>query len=130
MMQTHPIDLIRDQLALAAFRFGQGLMGLATALALIGLMWAASLRPAVAAGPEPGATFTATAGAAGHLGVAALRLDGSVMAQTGVLATSASVCRLEFDLASEAPLATTCGPVPVMVMVPVMVPVMVLPLTN
>jgi len=119
MMQTHPIDLIREQLALAAFRFGQGLMGVATVLALIGVMWAASLRPADAAGPDAGPGFTATAQAVGHLGVASLRLDGSVLAQTGVLATSASVCRLEIDPEAAAPLAATCAPLPVLVPVPV-----------
>ena len=111
MMQTHPIDLIREQLALAAFRFGQGLIGLTTALALIGLMWAASLRPADAAGPTVGFNVTVSATSVGHMGVTPLRLDGSVLAQTGTLATSASVCRLELDPASEAPLAATCAPV-------------------
>jgi len=113
MMQTHPIDLIREQLSLAAFRFGQGLIGLTTALALIGLMWAASLRPADAAGPTLGSNFTARATAVGHMGVTPLRLHGSVLAQTGALAASTSVCRLELDPALEAPLAATCAPVPV-----------------
>lgn len=109
MMQTHPIDLVREQLALAAFRFGQGLIGLVTALSLVGLMWVSSLAPADAAGPVPGPEFSAKA--EGHLGVAALRAEGMAAAQTGVLATSSGVCRLVFDLESEAPLDATCVPV-------------------
>lgn len=120
MMQTHPIDLIREQLALVSFRFGQGLMGLATALALIGLMWVSSLRPADAAGPQLGPDFSASAPdfsasatVEGHLGVAALRLNGAGLAQAGAVAASASVCRLEIDLQSEAPLAADCDSGPV-----------------
>lgn len=113
MMQTHPIDLIREQLALVSFRFGQGLMGLATALALIGLMWVSSLRPADAAGPQLGPDFSASATVEGHLGVAALRLNGAGLAQAGAVAASASVCRLEIDLQSEAPLAADCDSGPV-----------------
>ena len=112
MMQTHPIDLIREQLALVSLRLGQGLIGLATALALIGVMWASTLGQAAAAGPTLAPTITATATAGGHLGVAALRLDGSVLAQTGALATSESVCRLELDPETDAPFAATCAPVP------------------
>lgn len=120
MMQTHPIDLVREQLALVSFRFGQGLMGLATALALIGLMWVSSLRPADAAGPQLGPDFSASAPdfsasatVEGHLGVAALRLNGAGLAQAGAVAASASVCRLEIDLQSEAPLAADCDSGPV-----------------
>lgn len=113
MMQTHPIDLIREQLAQISFRFGQGLVGLATALALVGLIWVSSMGRADAAGPLPASSITATAVAAGHLGVAALRLDGSVLAQTGALATSTSVCRLVLDPVADAPLTATCAPVPV-----------------
>ena len=120
MMQTHPIDLIREQLALASLRFGQGLMGLASALALVGLMWVSSLRPADAAGPQLGPDFSASAPdfsasatVEGHLGVAALRLNGAGLAQAGAVAASASVCRLEIDLQSEAPLAADCDSGPV-----------------
>ena len=113
MMQTHPIDLVREQLALASFRFGQGVMGLASALALIGLMWVGSLRPADAAGPGINTDFTASAKAGGNLGVAALRPEGGVLAQTVVSAASTSVCRLELDLDSEVPLAADCAPAPV-----------------
>lgn len=111
MMQTHPIDLVREQLALVAFRFGQGLIGLVTALSLVGLMWVSSLQPADAAGPGLGPEFSASARAEGHLGVAALRLDGMGEAQTGVLAASTGVCRLVFDLDSEAPMNASCAPV-------------------
>jgi hypothetical protein len=111
MMQTHPIDLVREQLALACFRFGQGLLGLATALALVGLMWASTLRPADAAGPSLATDISATAEAGGHLGVAAVRLQDSGLAEPGSPVTSAGVCRLELDLESEAPLAASCAPV-------------------
>ena len=111
MMQTHPIDLVREQLALASLRFGQGLMGLASALALVGLMWVSSLRPADAAGPQLGPDFSASASAEGHLGVAALRLESAGLALS--VAASPSVCRLEIDLKSEAPLTANCDAGPV-----------------
>lgn len=109
MMQDHPIDLVRAQLAEAALRLGRGTMGLLSGLALIGLLWLTSLKPADAAGPIPTPDFVASARAQGHLGVAPLRLDGSVLAQTGVLTTSLSVCRLVLDAAADAPQPVTCA---------------------
>jgi hypothetical protein len=116
MMQDHPIDMVRAGLADVARGTGQGLLGLAIGLGLIGALWLGSLRPAAAADPmpmpAPVAAFTATAVSQGHLGVAPLRLDGSVLAQTGALATSLSVCRLTFDPSTAAPLPATCAPMP------------------
>lgn len=133
-MQDHPIDLVRDQLAQVAQGLGQGVIGLASALALVGLMWTASLKPADAAGPMAAPQITATAEARGHLGVTPLRLDGSVLAQTGVLATGTSVCRLVIDPVAADPLPATCGgetaaaiQVPLIddtVMAPMMAPIM------
>ena len=95
-----------------------GVIGLASALALVGLMWTASLKPADAAGPMAAPQITATAEARGHLGVTPLRLDGSVLAQTGVLATGTSVCRLVIDPVAADPLPATCGPTAAVIQLP------------
>jgi hypothetical protein len=113
-MQDHPIDMICAQLAQVGKGAGQGVLGLLMGLALIGGLWASTLRPADAAGPSAlppvfAAPFTASASIGGHLGVTPLRLDGSVLAQTGVLATSLSVCRLVIDPAAQLPLPATCA---------------------
>lgn len=111
MMQDHPIDLIHQ--ALDAARPGPlpRRLGLVTALVLILAFGLSALKPAAAAGASvlvdaPHVSATAS----GHAGVTPLRLDGSVLAQTGVLATSLSVCRLSIDPEAEAPLAATCAP--------------------
>jgi hypothetical protein len=79
-------------------------------------MWVSSLRPADAAGPLPGPDFSASAKAEGHLGVAALRLDGAAEAQAGVqagvLTASTGVCRLVFDLEADDPLVADCAEEP------------------
>lgn len=114
-MQDHPIDLVRAQLARvgkdALRSAGQGALGVATGLALIGLLWLGTLKPADAAGPAPapGPMIVATAQAQAHAGVSTLRLDGSVLAQTGALATSQSVCRLVIDPAATLPLQAECA---------------------
>jgi len=109
MMQDHPIDLVREQLAEVAQGLGRGVMGLLSGLALIGLLWLTSLKPADAAGPASAPDFVASAEAQGHLGVAPLRLDGAVLAQTGALASGLSVCRLVLEPAADAPQPMTCA---------------------
>jgi hypothetical protein len=116
-MQEHPIDVVRSQMALAAQGLGQGVIGLLTALALIGIMWVSALRPADAAGQMLGPDFAASAVAEAHVGAAAVRLDGQSLAGTGVMASSLSVCRLVLDPGAEAP--ATCTPVGPVVLAPV-----------
>lgn len=112
MLQDHPIDLVREQLARVVRGLGNGALGLLSALGLIGLLWLTSLKPADAAGPmlPPAPVITALAEAQGHLGVAPLRLDGSILAQTGALATGLTVCRLVLDPVAEGPQPGECAP--------------------
>lgn len=107
MMQDHPIDLIHQ--ALDAARPGPlpRRLGLVTAVTLILAFGLSAFKPADAAGAN---LLLVTATADGHAGVTPLRLDGSVLAQTGVLATSVSVCRLTIEPEAEAPLPATCSP--------------------